>query len=127
MGMSKPEVEVRYVFGKGGSYTPAKKSEPFLKGPIPLVWISKVSMLPGKAFQTALAILWLTDMSGGGPIKLSRQAMQRFSLSADAARDAVKRLEAAKVITVERKVGQKHSITLIKGGSFKPNIIPEQQ
>ena len=113
--MSKPETEVRYILGKDGSYTPAKKSEPFLKGPIPLVWITKVSTLPGKAFQTALAILWLTDMAGGGPIKLSRQAMQRFSLSADAARDAVKRLEAAKIITVERNAGQKHSITLVKG------------
>jgi len=116
--MSKQANEDRYIFGKDGGYTPAKKSEPFLKGPIPLTWITKVSMLPGKAFQTALAILWLTDMSGGGPIKLSRQAMQRFSLSADAARDAVKRLEAAKVITVERRAGQKHSIMLVKVGQL---------
>jgi len=112
--MSKPENEVRYIFGKEGGYTPAKKSDPFLKGPIPLVWITKISALPGKAFQTALAILWLTDMAGGGAIKLSRQAMQRFSLSADAAREGVKRLEAAQVITVARNAGQKHWITLAK-------------
>jgi hypothetical protein len=124
--MRKQVNEVRYMFGKDGSYTPAKKSEPFLKGPIPLVWISKVSILPGKAFQTALAILWLSDMAGGGPIKLSRQAMQRFSLSADAARDAVKRLEAARVITVERKAGQRHSITLVKVGQLNQHHSEDQ-
>ena len=89
------------------------KSEPFLKGPIPLNWLNRVACLPGKAINVALAIRWLADMNVNGPIKLSKKSMALFNFSADAASDAIRRMEIAGLIKVARNPGQRPSVQLL--------------
>lgn len=99
--------------GKG--FTKGAKSEDlFLKGPIPLSWIQRVTSLPGKTLHVALAIRWLSDMNPGARVKISKKAMKAFGFSADTCRDALKRLEAIGVIEVQSLPGQMSLITLIK-------------
>lgn len=88
------------------------KGEPFLKGPILLPWIQKSAELPGKALNVVLAIRWLSDMNYGQPIKISKKAMESFGFSNDACADALKRLEAAGIVDIERLPGQKPIVTL---------------
>lgn len=89
------------------------KSEAFLKGPIMISWIHKVSCLPGKALPVALAILWISDMNKKQPIKLTKKAMELFNFSSDAASDAIKRLEMEGLIKVIRQSGQRPWIELL--------------
>jgi len=89
------------------------QSEPFLKGPIPISWLNQVSSLPGKTLHVALAIRWLSDMNNGKPIKLTRKALQLFSVSTDAALDAIKRMENAGLIKVQRLPGQRAIIEIV--------------
>jgi hypothetical protein len=101
-----PTVRHRYTPESSG-LVERPKSEPFLKGPISLDWISRIAQMPGKALNVALAIRWLSDMSDDRPIKLTKIAMQKFNFSKDAANDAIKIMERENFIKVLRPPGQK--------------------
>jgi|GEM_PF-1569356 len=92
---------------KTGEMTEWTKSEAFLKGPIPMSWINRVASLPGKVLNVALAIRWLSDMNANQPIKLTRNAMERFNFSSDAASAALKLMEKNGLIKIQRLRGQK--------------------
>ncbi len=90
-----------------------RKQELFLKGPIPLTWLSAAAVLPGKALNVALAIRWVSDMSKAAEIHVTKAALQRFGLSVDAYRDGLKRLEQAGLVGVVRRTGQRARVRLL--------------
>ncbi len=90
-----------------------KNREPFLKGPIPLNWLSAVAALPGKTLNVALAVRWLADMSKGGEVHVTKAALEYFGLSEDAYRDGLGRLEAAGLVAVTRKAGQRARVKIL--------------
>lgn len=96
----------------GPQLTEAPQTPPFIKGPIPLDWLGATAVLPGKALHVAMAILWLSGMSAGRPFKLTRKSLVVFGVSVDAAQDGLRRLEAAGLITVSRKPGQRPLISV---------------
>ena len=98
----------------GLQLTEVPKTQPFIKGPISLDWLGAAAALPGKALHVAMAILWLAGMSAGGPLKLTRKSLDVFAVSDDAAQDGVQRLEAAGLIAVSRKPGQRPLISVRK-------------
>ena len=85
----------------------------FLKGPIPMDWLSRAARLPGKAINVALAICWLSGMAKNAPVKLTKKALLHFNVSRDAATDGVTRLEDAGLISVERHLGRYHVILIL--------------
>lgn len=107
-----PTRKLRYDVETGGMVE-KRQSEPFLKGPIPISWLNRAACLPGKAINVALAIRWLSDMNNGKPIKLTRKALEFFSVSPDAASDAIRRLECEGLIKVERHLGQRPMIKML--------------
>ncbi len=84
----------------------------FLRGPIPMDWLSKAADLPGKTLHLALALWWLKGMSKVEAFKLTRKALTLLHISRDATRDGLNRLEQQGLIRVERKTGQSHVITI---------------
>jgi len=106
-------VRLQYSEADQGYVSGHPKGEAFLKGPIPLSWIHKAAGLPGKALNVALAIRWLSDMNFGGAVKISKKAMEHFGFSNDACSDALKRLESAGMISVQRLPGQKPIVKII--------------
>jgi hypothetical protein len=82
------------------------KTEPFLKGPIPIFWPHAIASLPGKSINLALAIRWLTDMNGGQPIKLTKESIRQFHISKDTFGDSIKRLDGKVLISVSSPPGQ---------------------
>ena len=91
-----------------------KRSRPFIKGPLDLEWISAASHLPGKAINVALALMWLSGLNKcKDDLKLTKTAYNLFNISRPTANKALKNLENAGLIKVERKVGRKNRITIL--------------
>ena len=89
-----------------GSWEDAPNKPLFLKGPISMEWLSLAAKLPGKAFHLAVAIQWLAGMSSPTKLKVTAKALELLGVSKDAYRDGLRRLEEAKLISVERRTGQ---------------------
>ena len=109
----------------GARLTEVVTSKPFLKGPIPMDWLSSAARLPGKALNVALAIRWLDGMNGGQPIKLTAKSLERLNVSQDAYRDGLRRLEKAGLVSVTRKPGQRPTV-LVRQPAELPQSRPVQ-
>lgn len=92
----------------------------FLRGPIPLEWLSEASTLPGKTLNTALALWWLHGLSKGNAFKLTKKALAGFNVTRETAGDCLIRLEQHGLIQVARKVGCSPVISILKSGSGLP-------
>ncbi len=99
---------------EGSGHAEARTTAPFIRGPIPVGWLSQAAALPGKALHLALAIQWLLGMNKGAPVKVSRKALAHFCISTDAYRDGLKRLEAAGLVTVTRLPGQSPFVRVVQ-------------
>lgn len=85
----------------------------FLRGPIPLEWLSRATVLSGKTLNVAIALWWLHGMSNGKPFKLTRAALKHLNVERNAASNGLVRLEQAGLIQVERKIGQRPFISIV--------------
>lgn len=66
--------EQRYVYdSRNGTHRPVTQTEPFIKGPINLEWISKANALPGKAGPIGLGMWYLAGLTGSLSFKTSGQ------------------------------------------------------
>ena len=96
-----------------GQFVEPRKQELFLKGPIPLRWLSAAAALPGKALNVALAIRWVSGMSNAAEIHVTKAALKYFGLSEDAYRDGLKRLEAAGLVAASRQAGRRARVSIL--------------
>ena len=101
-----PERRLRFN-ANAKQFLEQKNRAPFLKGPIPLNWLSAAAALPGKTLNVALAVRWLADMSKGGEVHVTKAALKQFGVSEDAYRDGLGRLEVAGLVAVTRKAGRR--------------------
>ena len=91
-----------------------KAGERFLKGPIPLTWLSTAAKLPGKSLHVAIAI-WLTaSLAKSATASLSNLAALPFGLDRNAKYRALQWLEEAGLIEVERKPGRSPIVTVLE-------------
>lgn len=90
------------------------KKELFLRGPIPLEWLGKAAALPGKTLNVAIALWWLNGMKKGAPFKLTQRSLQYMHVGREAASDGLRRLEGVGLIKIERKSGQRPTITIVE-------------
>ena len=86
------------------SISPRIKGE-FLKGPIPLDWLSRASKLPGKAALSVGLALWFEAgrRRRSDDITLTTPICDRFGVSRKAKYRGLKQLENAALITVVRR------------------------
>ena len=92
---------------ESGQIEEVPQSVPFLKGPIPLWWLTRAAALPGKALALGVALWWLHGMSKDGSFKLTGKALQAMNVSRDAATDGLRRLEADGLVSVQRAKGRR--------------------
>ncbi len=86
----------------------------FIKGPLPLKWITRAAILPGKTLHVGLAIWFQVGLEKCQTVKLSQKRVDCFSVSRDAKFDALKRLAEAGLINVEQFPGRSPIITVIQ-------------
>ena len=88
------------------------KGELFIKGPIPMGWLSKAAGLPGKSLHVALAAWFKCAIEGNGA-SLPRSALKRFGVGPRAGRQAMARLHAAGLLQVVMHRGRAPVVTVL--------------
>jgi hypothetical protein len=87
--------------------------QPFLKGPVPLAWLSRAAGLPGKALAVALALWYAAGLTKGATVLLSRRLLRLFHVGRHAAGCALVNLERSGLVSVERGRGRCPRVTLL--------------
>jgi len=105
-----------------GKLVPSPKKKLFIRGPIPIDWLSKAAELPGKTLNVALAIWWLNGMTQSESFKLTRKSLSLLCIKRDAASISLKRLEGAGLVKIQRKVGQRPTISIIHLQEIKTDL-----
>ena len=91
----------------------ASKGQRFLRGPIPLDWLSAAAVLPGKSLHVGIA-LWLeAGLRNSAIVPLSNLTGRYFGLDRNAKYRGLHWLENAGLITVERKLGRAPIVTIL--------------
>lgn len=88
------------------------QQQKFLKGPIPLPWLSKAADLPGKALALGLTLWYLWGLNRGKPFKLTGSALGSFKVGRKAAYKGLELLEQAGLIDVQRRTGARPIVTI---------------
>ena len=88
----------------------------FVKGPIPLTWISKAAQLPGKSINTGLACWYLMGLKKSHRFKLSNMVASEFGLNKDSKARSLKHLEQAGLIRCTRDVGRSVVVEMLNTG-----------
>lgn len=104
--MSVIETTPQYIIDK------TKLTIRFLKGPIPLETLATASCLPGKALAVYIALRHRCDLEGKTTVSLPAALLRSFGVDKDAKTRALRVLENADLVQVERSLGRAARITL---------------
>lgn len=85
----------------------------FIKGPIPLEWITRANALPGKAGAVGLALWFLVGVKSSRTIKLTGEVEQIAACDRKSKYTALAALETAGLITVKRRAGAMAVATIL--------------
>jgi DNA-binding transcriptional ArsR family regulator len=89
------------------------RGEKFLKGPIPLKWLSLSSKLPGKAFQIGIALWYLSGLKKNHEVKLTNVVLAEFGVKKDAKRRGLEALEEAGLVSIKRRKNKNPIVTIL--------------
>jgi DNA-binding transcriptional ArsR family regulator len=86
----------------------------FLKGPIPLPWLTAVTKLSGKApLAVAVAIWFEAGRRKSNEVKLTTAILRRFNVNRKAKYSALKSLEKAGLVRVRREPRRNPVVTIL--------------
>ncbi len=89
----------------------------FVKGPIPGEWISKAAKQPGQSLHIAMAIQYSRGVFGE-PVKLTTDLARRFGVDRrQTMYAALRSLEAAGLIQVDRARGRCPRVVVVSGAA----------
>jgi hypothetical protein len=111
------QFERRAVFQS--SSAPSKPPRPklgakFLRGPVPLEWLSRAAALPGRSLHVAVAVWFMAGLRKSRTVPVSNVTGLKFGLDRNAKYRAREWLENAKLISVERQVGRAPIVTILE-------------
>lgn len=87
----------------------------FLKGPIPLPWLTAAAQLSGKApVAVGLAIWFEAGRRKSNEVKLTSAILQRFAIKRKSKYSALKSLEDAGLIRVRREPRKNPMVTILE-------------
>lgn len=79
------------------------KTEPFLKGPIPMSWLGTATKLGGSSLAVGVCLWFQRGVLGEPtPIKVTRAVRRRLGLSPDQLQRGLKNLHLAGLIAIEQ-------------------------
>lgn len=88
-------------------------NEKFLKGPIPLNWISSATQLSGSAWHVGTAIWYLVGLTQSPTVKLTQVTLNLFGISRYSKYRALGELKTAGLISIDTTVGKNPKITVL--------------
>ena len=90
-----------------------KRSGRFLKGPIPLCWLTRAAALPGKALHVAIALWYRAGMQGTAGVSATNVLAAEFALDRHAKSRGIRALERAGLVAVTRVGGRSPVVDLL--------------
>lgn len=122
---STPEPDattIKRLHWNGATFSEAPQLRPtrFIKGPIPLNWISAAGKLPGKSLHTGLALWYLSGLHKAHRVTLTNCLAARFGVQRDAKHRALRFLEQAHLVAVRRQNGRSTEVTILTGTTTNP-------
>ncbi len=87
--------------------------EKYLKGPIPLPWLTLASSCGLKGLHVAIAIWWLSNMGKASSVRLTRQSLARFGVSPRTGLRCLERMKALGLVEFESHRGRGPLVTII--------------
>lgn len=110
----------RYVYNPDTSqFTARAITKKFIKGPIPFDWLQTANALPGKAGQVGIALWFLVGVKKSSTVKITAEAERLAGCTRQTFAKGLAALESAGLVAVERKPGQKSTVTVL-GHDFLP-------
>jgi hypothetical protein len=101
--MGDPEITGEHEIDIGLRRKPLKES--FLKGPVPLKELLPAARMPGKALAVWLLIRYRSDLNHGNLATLPQSILEEWGIGKNARADALRCLEQAGMIEIERPKG----------------------
>ena len=90
-----------------------KRMNMFIKGPIPLGWITKAAGVEGKTLHVAIALWFLKGLKRSRKVALSQSTLRLFGVRRQASYRALCRLENAGLVSVVRHPGRNPIVTIL--------------
>jgi hypothetical protein len=98
-----------------------RQGEKYLRGPIPLDWLSLAARLPGRSLHVAMALWFMAGLTRSRSVPLSNINGLRFGLDRNAKYRGLVWLEGAGLISVTRKLGRAPLVT-IRDATRSPDV-----
>lgn len=100
-----------------------RPQEPFLRGPVPMLWLANAHALSKAAMGVALALWFQKGVRGhGGPVKVTSAVRRHMGLSNDQAQRGIQALAAAGLLRI-CKGGRGHC-TIVEIATCRPPKAP---
>jgi hypothetical protein len=90
-----------------------KTGEKFLKGPIPMNWLTAAAKAPGKALHLAIGLWYWAGITRSREIRVSMKGLEQLGISRFSGYRGLTALENAGLISVERHRGRRPIVTLL--------------
>jgi DNA-binding transcriptional ArsR family regulator len=105
------------VAGLNGGLRRGRQPSPirnkFIAGPVDVSWVCQASQLGVKALLVGLALWHLKGLRRSNSFELSNLMLQEWGIEPDAKSRALRRLEKAGLVTVERRGKRSPRVTLV--------------
>ncbi len=90
-----------------------RPGERYLAGRIPMGWIERACALPGKALHVSIWLWHRARMKKRNPVTLNQSRMEHLGVKRHAASRALRQLEDAGLVSVERGQGRNPVVTIL--------------
>lgn len=91
-----------------------QKSECFIKGPLPLDWISAAAMLPGRTLAVGLALWFEAGCKKSMTVTLTTKLLASFGVERGAKMRALRKLKEAHLIEYKVRCGKNPVVRILR-------------
>jgi DNA-binding transcriptional ArsR family regulator len=109
--------------GPGPGRQPAPIRDKFIAGPIDVSWVCQASCLGVKALLVGLALWHVKGLRRSNSFIFSNLMVEEWKIGPDAKHRALRKLEQAGLITVERQGKRSPRVTLVVGNTSKGGTV----
>ena len=96
------------------------RTQPYIRT-LPLEWTILASSLPGKALHVGMVLWFYAGVSKSLTVKLTRSRLRRFRIHPETGRRALKTLEQASLVSVQRQGHRSPSVRILVKAGFSNN------
>jgi len=90
-----------------------RPAEKFVKGPIPMRWLTRAARLRGKALNVGLALWFQAGVEGSATIKLNLSRLRAFGVERSAGSRGLVMLATYGLVTVQQRPGCAPIVTIL--------------